>query len=76
MSCNIVYMNSIGGALIVFGGIFFVMSLIIYLVMKKEVLNPNCMDEVMSVKTTKRNQKILFFSSLIMVVAGIIMMMV
>ena len=68
-------MSSIGSALVVFGGIFLIMSLIIYLVMKKEVLNPNCMDEVMSVKTTKRNQKILFFSSLIMVIAGIIMML-
>lgn len=58
--------------LLVFGGIFLIMSVIIFFVMRKKVNNPNCHDDVESVRTTKRNWLIFFIISLLMFLSGLI----
>jgi uncharacterized membrane protein len=61
-----------GIAFIVFGGIFLVMAIIIFFVMKKTVYNPNCGEEIMAVYTTKRNWLIFFIISLLLILTGLI----
>ena len=58
--------------LVVFGGIFLIMSIIIFFVMRKKVVNPNCHADVESVRTTKRNWLIFFIISLLTFLSGII----
>lgn len=61
-----------GTAFIVFGGIFLIMAIVIFFVMKKTVNNPNCSEEIMAVYTTKRNWAIFFIISLLLVLTGLI----
>ena len=57
---------------IVFGGIFLIMSIIIFFVMRKKLINPDCHADVESVRTTKRNWLIFFIISLLVFIYGIV----
>jgi hypothetical protein len=60
----------------VFGMINLIMSIITYPLLKKKVNNPNCGDEVKSVKINKIGITIYFTVSLILTLIGIILFFV
>ena len=56
----------------VFGGIFLIMAIISYITMQKKVHNPNCPEDVKSVKFNKKWGKIILIGNSIIVLIGLI----
>ena len=65
-----------GTPFIVFGLIFLLVTLVAGKYMMKEPENPNCSEDVVSVKTNKKTFKILLTIEALVIIAGIILLFV
>jgi len=63
-------------AFILFGFINFLMALIINPLLRKEVINPSCPDDVKAVKVNKIGIRIYFTISVLLILIGIILIFV
>jgi len=64
-------MADVGVIFTVFGGIFLFMTIINYIMMQKEVLNPNCHEDVEAVNYNKKWGMIYLIIYFIIVVIGV-----
>ena len=69
-------MEAIGTICLVFGGIFLIMTIINYILMKKEVTDPNCPEDVNGVAYNKKWGKIylIIYSTIVLFGAVILLL--
>lgn len=68
-------MEYLGIGLLLFGGIFLIMGIISYLTMQKEVINPNCPEDVRDVAYNKKWGKIILIANSIAVLIGLLLVL-
>jgi cbb3-type cytochrome oxidase subunit 3 len=69
-------MEYLGIALTLFGGIFLLITIISYFTMQKEIINPNCPQDVKDVAYNKKWGKIYLTIYSIAVVFGVMLLLI